>query len=259
LKNIYFKKNQKGQVVVETAFVFSAMLLMVFGMMNLGVLLHTKNIATYSAFMAGRSYQVFGDQKNSDAFDESFGSGDQKLLDNLKNAAAIQVAEDIFTCSLPWVKVPDGEGSIDDDAFDMSKAVGSRCLENKREYKDLNVDIRFLNFEKQRDNLGSGDIDLEPVAGSFAELDRNPLRYGILSLRYRSPVLFDFGHIVNPESSDSMVAALTSFLLPGIQESGLVVDQVYVPILLNPGLESGIKKDDTEDEFLKKAKESVKK
>lgn len=218
----------RGQTAIETAFAFSAILFLTFSLINLGVLLHTKNIATYAAFMSGRAYQVLGSQENSESFLEiTKAGGAQKFLANEKNLGAIRVAEDIFTCALPWISLPEGELDTTPTAFELEKSPTARCGEGKRKYRKLNVgtgkaeekSLDFMPFKIDGSSLGKPK--LEEVKGGFTEQGRSPLRYGILKLKYQTPVLYNLGNLFGSE--------------------GLVArDYVYVPILLNPGLASGL-------------------
>ena len=226
------QKSNRGQTALETAFVFSMLLFMTFSVVNFAILFHTKNIATYAAFMAARSYQVMGDMTGNDNMEELLHDGKtQRFLEKEKTVTALRVAEDIFTCALPWMTVPpsDAEGQIDPE--EARRNFSSRCQEGNRKYETLNVGKtpRFLPF-----NEGSlSDKDpLEKVIGGFSEAGREPLRYGILNIKYRTPILFDLGGMFAGDSD------------------GLVRSEVYVPVLLNPGLNTGISEDKgKEDDF----------
>ena len=78
---------------------------------------------------------------------------------------------------------------------------------------------------------------LNEVTGGFSEKNRKPLRYGIMSIKYRMPILF------NPYGA---------FGANG--EEPIIRDEVFVPVLLNPGLSEGLKeadksKKDFDDDF----------
>jgi hypothetical protein len=197
MKNIFvhyskrLSAKDKGQVVLETAFVFSLLIFLVFAIVNFAVIFHTKNIATYAAFMAGRSYQVVGDLSRSgkyDIYEITAKNGKQtKFMNKPKTATPYQVAEDIFTCALPWVRVPDGDGESM-GGEDLSKSPYSRCMEGKRKYKNMNVgdSIRFEPFGDDPANILSGDkSQLNEVKNAFAEAGRPSLQYGILSMQYK--------------------------------------------------------------------------
>jgi len=235
----HFRKN-KGQLVLETAFVFTLLIFLVFTIVNFGIIFHTKNIATYAAFMGARSYQVMGDlsrSKNFDAFETLTKNGKQKsFLMSAKTATPYQVAEDIFTCALPWVTVPEGDGETTLSAVDLMKTPSSRCMEGKRKYKNMNVGdtIRFEPFGDKDPSsflsaLGGGDkSELNSVLGAFSEPGRPTLQYGILSLQYKKPILFNPFGLFSAKNGESKV----------------FVDEVFVPVLLNPGLNTKFKKDD---------------
>jgi hypothetical protein len=229
------RRAQRGQTALETAFVFSFLLFMTFMVMNLGILLHTKNIATYAAFMAARSFQVLGDQTGAQAFLEMVSlDGDQtqrfmQEFEGSKYPAFFRVAEDIFTCGLPWMSVPDGdaEGSLLQD--DREKSTEERCMSGKRKYATLNIgEISFAPFDPEDNGslLSADQSGLEDVAGGFAEDGRNPLRYGVLRLPYRSPILFDPMGTINGR---------------------LYQGEIYVPALLNPGLSIELKEGSNND------------
>jgi hypothetical protein len=233
----------RGQTVVETFFVFTMIIFLTFTIVNLAILLHTKNIATYAAFMAGRSYQVLGSQENADSFLEVTKNGpNQKFLATEKTLGAIRVAEDIFTCALPWMAVPEGEIDQKPTEFELEKNPGLRCGEGIRKYKKLNVgsgkedqkSLDFLPFKS--DALTAfGKPKLPEVKGGFAEAGREPLRYGILQMRYQTPLLYNFMNVFGAAGTKAR-------------------DKVFVPILLNPGLATGLqdKKPGDEDEEDKK-------
>jgi hypothetical protein len=233
--NALKKRKDRGQTALETAFVFSTLLFLTFTIVNFAILFHTKNIATYAAFMAGRSYQVLGDQTGADFFKESStkpGIKPPNFLSDLgKTVAAFRVAEDVFTCSLPWMKVPSGDELVQLTPQDIKSGGASRCLEGKRKYQKTNIgkSLNFAPFKKDPNPLNGG-AKLDEVAGSFTEKGRAPLRYGILNLKYRTPLLY------NPMG-----------VFAGIS---LVQSEAHVPILLNPGLEAGLqKKKDNEKDF----------
>lgn len=230
---------RRGQTALETAFVLSSILFVTFTLVNFAILFHTKSIATYAAFMAGRSYQVVGDQTNADFFKEETGqnflgqTGGGHLFDDLKGTsgdptlAVVRAAEDIFTCALPWISVPgdDAQDSFQNDADAMKKSFSERCMEGKRKYQKLNIgkSLRFLPFDRSSGNDVSKFKNLELVKGGFSEQGRDPLRYGILNMKYRTPLIF------NP---------MGSFISEN--DSPFIKDEVFVPVLINPGLRTGL-------------------
>jgi hypothetical protein len=224
---IFNKRRQKqsGQTALETAFVFSALLFLTFTIVNFAILFHTKNIATYAAFMAARSYQVIGDQTGAELFDEANGSFGKKtkLLGDLgKTVAAFRVAEDIFTCSLPWISVPQGDALIQVNPTEVQRNPTMRCLEGKRRYQNTNIG-KSLKFSPFKRNPNPNETKLDDVPGSFTEKGRLPLRYGILNLKYRTPIIYNPMNVFG-------------------EKGALVQGQVNVPILLNPELEAGLQK-----------------
>lgn len=258
------KWKSKGQAVLETAFVFTMILVLTFAIVNIGVMLHTKTIATYAAFMSARSYQVFGDQTGAAFFDEvsttpSSGDGkDLKLLSDLGNTVtALRVAEDIFTCSLPWVKVPEGDAQSTLTAFQNKNDMSSRCMEGKRKYETTNIGktIKFAPFEKDNKKI-LDKPQLNEVVGAYAEKGRKPMRYGILSIKYRTPILFNPMNVFGTPLSASQADKTLMPLRAGSSGDLMLYDEVFVPVLLNPGLSEGLSKPDPskksdEDEFKK--------
>ena len=259
IKNHFLRQSKvKGQAVLETAFVFTMILFLTFAIVNIGVMLHTKTIATYAAFMAGRSYQVFGDQTGADFFDEA-GEKKQKLLGDQKTVTALRVAEDIFTCSLPWVKVPEGDAQSTFNPLDTKKDPTSRCMEGKRKYETTNIGktIKFSPFDKDKVESFQKKPQLNEVVGGYSETGRKPMRYGILSIKYRTPVLFNPMNVFYNQSASA--GKTPDALMPvrkGSDGELLIYDEVFVPILLNPGLSEGLSEPDktkksVEDEFKK--------
>jgi hypothetical protein len=241
------KLRLQGQIAVETAFVFTFIIFLAFSIINFGFLFHTKNVATYAAFMAARSYQVFGDQTSSFRDGNPYGDGAIYYLKDLKTLAAMQAGEDIFTCALPWINPPDGETQNAISDADQAKIPLARCAEWKRKYEKLNIGVGnsdkrsldFASFKQDSAQSGFEPPKLDSIVGGFSEDGRNPLRYGILHLRYRTPVLFNPFNIMKMADPDTLLR-----------------DDVYVPVLLNPGLESGLKARDTEE---KEEEEKIKK
>ncbi|MBN8553814.1 MAG: pilus assembly protein [Deltaproteobacteria bacterium] len=241
------RKNIGGQVALETAFVFTFIIFLTFSIINFGFLFHTKNVATYAAFMAARSYQVLGDQTSSGSQQAPYGNGANYYLKDLKTLAAMQTAEDIFTCALPWMSVPDGDSDTVINNSDLEKIPLIRCMEGKRKYEQLNIGVgsansRSLDFASfKADESGSAfePPKLDLVAGAFGENARETMRYGILHLRYRTPILFNPFNVLKMDNPDQLVR-----------------NDVYVPVLLNPGLQSGLKARDKEE---KEEVETVKK
>ncbi len=222
--------SERGQTAIETAFVLTMILFVTFMIVNYAIVVHTKMVATYAAFMAGRSYQVFGDQQGAAHFGEIAAEGkSQQLIEDLgKTVTAFRVAEDIFTCGLPWVQVPEGDAETQLTPEQQRENRFGRCLEGKRKYEKTNIGkaLTFAPFKQDDSSSLSRDQKLDDVAGSFTESGRAPLRYGILSLKYRVPLMFNPMGVFS-ESGES---------------EPLVRDEVFVPVLLNPGLSDGLKK-----------------
>jgi len=245
--------SKRGQTTVETAGVLSGVIFMTFAIMNLGIVFHTKMIATYAAFMAGRSFQVLGDQAGAsffmEALDDNGGRTQEFLAEykDAKNKAFVRVAEDIYTCALPWMTVPraDETESMRMQNPQEGPTTEERCRSGKRKYETLNIgQIAFKAWnEEQERAIDRGDSSgMILVKGGFAEgrrwdaereeesltdQARNPLSYGILELPFRTPILFGFGYSVDGKTP-------------------LFQSQVSVPVLLNPGLAITLEKDDSD-------------
>jgi hypothetical protein len=244
------KKASRAQTVAETLFVFGSIFFITFAIMSFSVATHTKFVATYAAFMAARSYQVYGDQSGADFHGEVSGS---KLLSDLSDQetlSVIRTAEDIFTCALPWMTVPAGDELAPFDESSRSKGQ-LPCLEGKRKYQKTNIDkqIAFYRFEDR--SLGSQQNQnfLEPVAGAYIEAGREPLRFAIMRLRYKNPMLTDL-----MGAFDNWVVSRAARGRTTIDEElervydGRVWFEVHVPALLNPSVAAGVKKAGSEKE-----------
>lgn len=224
-------RHGRGQTVVETAFVLSMLIFMTFALLSLGTLLHTKMVATYATFMAARSFQVLGDGTGADAFYETT-TGEigqyQRFLQEMeesKNPAFVRVAEDIFTCALPWMNAPREDVLENQSTNNQERTIEERCMSAKRKYDTLNIgDMAFIPFDPNQDELKekNGEVTgMETVLGGFSEKGRDPLRYGVLKLPYRTPIIFDFFNLTGGQLSQG---------------------EIFVPVLLNPGLRIKLKK-----------------
>lgn len=206
------------------------MLFIAFALLNVPMALHTKFVATYAAFMAGRSYQVYGNHEGLSRFSELTEEGDETpLLEDVPTLAAIRVAEDIFTCSLPWVSVPsdDVENVNEDELVGITRS----CFEGHRNYESFNIneEIEFESFDRSGGGGATGEL-IESVESGFREgqigghlEERAPLRFAIMRLRYRNPMIIARGFFRDEDRFGPERWA-----------------RVHVPILLNPGLESGV-------------------
>lgn len=241
---ILLQTKNKAQTVLETLFVLTSMIFVTFMTMNVAVSIHTKNIATYAAFMGARSYQVYATHVGADQFQEipaeseSFigEKGDGTLLSDLtKTASAHRVAEDIFTCALPWMTVPkeDQTGST----VDVPKTPEERCMEGKRKYEVTNVAKPTIRPFSLKDDF-QDKTKLTVVPDGFSEEGREKLRFGIFILAYRKDIPFNImGLFKNKDGEDSTA-------LQANDESDDSIQSVYVPVLLNPGLDPGLKEAD---------------
>lgn len=230
----------RGQTVLETVFVLGSILFLTFAMMNIGVAMHTKFVATYAAFMAGRSYQVYGDHKGANIFQEKASSFEAHLLSDLPTLSVVRTAEDIMTCALPWLSVPKGDELPSSGKNPVG--VSKRCLEGQRKYEKTNIDrqIAFLRFDGKDSTFGDPEDQMEKVESAYHEKGRLPLRYAIMRLRYKSPI---FTNIFNLFDGMANVVAENGGLEERFVDEAYrrrVWHRVYVPVLLNPGLSAGV-------------------
>lgn len=234
-------RRAKGQTVIETAFVLSLLIFMTFALLSLGTLMHTRMIATYATFMAARSFQVLGDGTGADFFIETLTGeeGDyQRFMQEMeesKNPAFVRVAEDIFTCGLPWMSAPRDDVLERQSANEQERTIEERCMSAKRKYDTLNIgDMAFIPFDPSQDDLKekNGEVTgMETVLAGYAEKGREPLRFGVLKLPYRTPIVFDFFNLTGGKLSQG---------------------EIFVPVLLNPGLRIKLQKakeGDPEEDF----------
>jgi hypothetical protein len=208
--------------VVETAFVFTTMLMLALAAINLGTAAHTHFIANYAAFMATRSFQVYGVGTGADFFLE----GDEGLLESEVTASVIRVAEDIFTCSLPWFSPPENDVINPQDENQMYQ----NCHEGNRKYENTNIDsqLRVLRFDRDQ------KTELEVVTTGYSEEERDPLRFGILQMRYKRSLLRNpFGIFDGMRNIDGEEVFVDD------EYRSRVWHQVHMPLLLNPGLDTG--------------------
>ena|GEM_PF-4486171 len=236
-------KKSRGQTALETFFVFTGVIFMSFAMFNLSVAMYTKFVATYAAFMAGRSYQVYGDQTGRSLFKET---GDKSLLADQQTLTIIRTAEDIFTCALPWAQVPQSDSLSASNVNGPNKKLPfASCQEGKRKYQTTNINksitmFRFDNKLSATSTNQSGQQLLEGVSEGFHETDRQPLRFAILKLQYKNPLLFNVFGVFNGPATISNKGQIT--VVDSNDASRLQIwHSVFVPVLLNPGLESGVK------------------
>lgn len=235
------RQDARGQTTIETALVFSSLLFLVFAIMNMSILLHTKLIASYANFMAARSFQVLGDQTAREIFVEATdlqGETTQEFLAETKDSkhiAFIRAAEDIFTCALPWMTVPEDDRLGGTAPKDPNKITpDERCQAGRRKYEKLNIgDMSFAAWDPENAKAaafagGSGLEKLEPQG--FSEPGRGKMQYGVLKLPYRTPIIFNLG---------------------GLFGDGFHSNAVFVPVVLNPGLDVKLQEasGDAEGEF----------
>lgn len=243
---VVVRKRSRAQTVLETFFVLFAMIFLAFTMLNFTINIHTKSIATYAAFMAGRSYQVYGNRAGADQIQEH---GSQTLLDDQQVIPVLRVAEDIFTCGLPWVRVPEGDlensSVLNFQDQDSQAALFRSCAEGKRKYESTNINrrltvFRFDNSVSVTQAQASGRL-LEEVQGAFAEPNREALRFAILKLQYKQPLVLNILGVYdryNARYVENGQVQIEENVTDRFRNS--FWHDVHVPLLLNPGLDSGV-------------------
>ncbi len=233
---------ERAQTALETAFVFTSIIFLAFTVMNLGVYMHTRSVATYAAFMAARSYQVYGDQTGKDFFEERSESGSSKKLfeDDADTYTIIRTAEDIFTCALPWVKPPQSDVLGSAPANDDFRA---GCMEGERKYENTNINkaITFLKFEQDTSASNFADrAQLENLTGGFAEKGRDPMRFAIMKLQFKNKLIINPYNVFDGEAPSTSEQGATVVKYVDDKERARRWHKVFVPVVLNPGLESGV-------------------
>lgn len=229
---------ERAQTALETAFVFTSIIFLAFATINLGVYMHTRTVATYAAFMAARSYQVYGDHTGKDAFKERTNNGDLGLLSSEKTLTVIRTAEDIFTCALPWVRPPAGDLLSAAPTQDQERAA---CMEGERKYEATNINksITFLKYEDNALSNFANRAQLEALTGGFKEKDREPMRYAIMRLQFKNRLLLNPYNVFDGKQPTTE-GGITVEKQVDDRERARRWHKVYVPVLLNPGLESGV-------------------
>jgi len=235
------RSGRRGQTTVEATVVITGLIFLTFSIMNLGFLLHSKMVATYAAFMAGRSFQVLGDQTGAEFYQENASKEDggipQNFLNEMKDSkypGFFRVAEDIFTCALPWMAAPAGDRLQNITDTDREKTIDERCAAGKRKYETFNVGTPvFIPWDPagSKSSFFDQTSGLEKVNESFTEVGRDPLRYGVLRITYRTPLIFPMPELQYVDSRDR--PRNTAEFHTG---------EVFVPVLLNPGLRIELKK-----------------
>ncbi len=238
---------ERAQTALETAFVFTAIIFLAFTVMNLGVFMHTRAVATYAGFMAARSYQVYGDHTGREAFKEQMQSGTQNLYDDMKTLSVIRTAEDIFTCALPWVSPPKDDLIGSAPLFDPSGKGG--CMEGERKYESTNINkqIGFLKFDDDQNTNFAQRAQLETLTKGFKEPNREPMRFAILRLQYKNRLLINPYNVFDDKITTTNEQGVKMERFVDDKERAKRWHKIYVPVLLNPGLESGVK-DTPEDQ-----------
>lgn len=250
------KKTSRGQTVLETFFVFSSLLFVGFVMMNLNVTMYTKNVASYAAFMAARSYQVYGDHQDLlsrassealEVYPKEIGAdgNEQNLLEDERALTIIRTAEDIMTCALPWVSVSDEDKLSERDQGQDDEADPLGCLEGKRKYEDTNINRQLTIFRfdsSSSPDLAQADTGslLEKVESGYREANRDPLRYAILKLQYKNKLLFNIMGAFDRQATlpDGSGGVITTRVNDSYRNR--IWHAVHVPLLLNPGAHSGV-------------------
>jgi len=232
---------ERAQTALETAFVFTSIIFLAFTVMNLGVFMHTRAVATYAGFMAARSYQVYGDHTGREAFKEQMQSGTQNLYDDMKTLSVIRTAEDIFTCALPWVNPPKDDLIGTAPINDTTGKAG--CMEGERKYQSTNINkqIGFLKFDEDPNTNFAQRAQLETLTKGYKENNREPMRFAILRLQYKNRLIINPYNVFDGPTTTTNEAGIKVEKYVNDKERAKKWHKIYVPVLLNPGLESGVK------------------
>lgn len=245
LLNKFRFKRSRGVSSIETAFVFNGIILFTVLGINLASYMHTRFMATYAGFMATRSYQVYGDQTGREAFQETVFSGEQELLSELPALATIQTAEDIFTCGLPWVRPPQ------DDVIGSGADDRAGCMSNQRQYQSTNINrsFAFVSFENpelaERNQAGN----FLPIEDGYAENGRFPARYAILKLQYKNNLILNPYNVFDGDTTDGR--NVSDF------DRRRLWSRVYIPVSIEPGLETGVSRAEPDSDATNDVDESV--
>lgn len=231
---------ERAQTALETAFVFTSIIFLAFTVMNLGVFMHTRAVATYAGFMAARSYQVYGDQTGREAFKEEMQSGTQNLFDDMKTLSVIRTAEDIFTCALPWVMPPKDDLVGSAPLGGGSEKAG--CMEGERKYESTNINkqIGFLKFDDDQNSNFAQRAQLETLTKGYKEINREPMRFAILRLQFKNRLLINPYNVFDGTNTTTNDAGVKVVRYVDDKVRNKKWHKIYVPVLLNPGLESGV-------------------
>ena len=168
MKRVFLKKmiaNHQGQTILEVALLFPFFMFLVFGFIYLSWFLTEAEVTRYAAFMAARSYQVYGGQ--------SLSSG-KKIYQS--------VAEDIIGGALPYI---DRE-SINVEVDTRSAARHSDMFERDE-------------WPKLYEAYNMGDIDAPQDIGDMVSyVDDNIFepRFGVLKVKFSQSRAFPFSDIV---------------------------------------------------------------
>lgn len=229
-ESIYLDKRGacRGQTILEMALILGSVLFFSFLTIQFTMIWQSRLVARYAAFMTARSLQVWGGGgqiKWTPA--EVYGGGS-----NTKAFPFRKVFEDIYTCGVPWARVPPDDLKNRAETDDYIVHCGAT---GERKYEQTNL---YEARAKRYDDKDPQGVGMHRVGNSFFEMinfcsgpqcastSDLPLRFGVLEVTYKVPLLFG----IVPG-----VAKKTEELTKGVVAGGLI-DGVAAPLLLNPGL-----------------------
>lgn len=241
------RSRSRGQTALETFFVFTSLIFFAFIMLNVNTTFFTHNIATYASFMAARSYQVYGNHTGAELFEEQLTEDTQALLESEGDTlTVIRVAEDIMTCGLPWLGVPEEDKlGADPSNQDLERDPYAGCMEGKRRYRETNIrrQLAVFRFDSETSAelaaANNGSL-LEEVQGGFRETERKAAQFAILKLSYKNFLPFNYFGFLNRETTTTDENGKSIRVIQDDNYRARFWHSVHMPLLLNPGLESGV-------------------
>jgi hypothetical protein len=154
-------KKNKGQTLIELALMLPFFFLLVFVIYDFYLFAMELSIAKYAAFMAARSYQVYGDYPEKE---------DKKIYQ--------EVADDIINRAMPYIKRDKIEILVDTATNNFTKTDGDKKFIDKEDWKKI-----ISNFSLAEDNIN--------LAYGNQKYEENP-KFGILKLAIKRERLFNW-------------------------------------------------------------------
>lgn len=156
IRNTDDGRREFGQALTELALIMSFLMFVVFLIWGFAMYLTEYSITKYAGFMSARSYQVYGNEK---------------ALENQSDKRYQEVATDIITRAMPYLKRDQVDVCVDSHAFAKKPSFISK-------QDEWGKYMRFYNFE---------------TTGVDYANKENP-RFGILKIGYKRghwPFLYD--------------------------------------------------------------------